>query len=184
MNLLSDEQLIARCASGDRLAMDVLVSRYHCKLLDFAFRQIRDREAAADIAQAALVKVFKFSGTYSGKSSFRTWLYSLTMNLIRDEVQLRKRRGESLLSEIGNGDSDVELQSVNVSTEDAALGHIESDEVWSAVGALPDKHKQAMLMRFRHGLKHDEIAEVMRVPCPTVRSWIHQAIKSLRKKLR
>ena len=50
VDYLTDEELIARCARGDRRAMDALVSRHHPKLIDFALRHLRDRDAAAAIA--------------------------------------------------------------------------------------------------------------------------------------
>ncbi|NIQ77302.1 MAG: hypothetical protein GTN93_04205 [Anaerolineae bacterium] len=73
VNHLSDEELMARCASGDRRAMDILVSRYHGKLLDFAFRHLGNRDSAADIAQTAFVRVFQSAATYRVNASFKTW---------------------------------------------------------------------------------------------------------------
>lgn len=82
--------------------MDVLVSRYHGRLLDFAPRHLRDRDCAADIAQNALVKVFEGAAWYRGQASFRTWLYTIALNLVRDEFRGRRVGRESLTCEIGD----------------------------------------------------------------------------------
>lgn len=164
--------------------MDGLVLRYHGKLLDFALRHLRDREASADVAQACLVKVYQVAGSYQGRSSFRTWLYAIALNLIRDEARKRKRRGESLASEMADeGSSEHEWAAGDDSAEDVALGRIESIALWSAVGDLPEQHSSAVILRFRLGLTHDEIAEAMGAPSGTVKSWLHYALKSLRKSL-
>lgn len=179
MNRLADEQLIARCASGDGCAMDVLVSRYHGKLMDFAVRHLRDREASADVAQMALLRVFESAVAFRGQSSFRTWLYAIALNLVRDNARRRTRRPESLFSDLAGGDV-AEVHAPD-SAEDAALGQITSIALWQAVEYLPEHQRTAVILRFRADLAYGEIAEVMGVPVGTVRSWMHYALKALRR---
>lgn len=187
MNDLSDEELMARCAWGDRPAMDMLVSRYHSKLLDFAFRHLRDRESAADIAQTALVRVFESAGSYRLKSTFRTWLYTIALNLIRDEYRRRRTRKESLSSELESAEGLVEMladrRSPDRSPEDTALDRMTASEVWKAVGGLPENYSSAIILKFRQGLTYEEIAAVMGAPSGTVKSWVHYALKALRESL-
>ncbi len=119
MNAIPDEELIARCAHGDRHAMDVLVSRYHGKLLDFALRHFRNRDTAADIAQNTLLRAYEAAATYQARSSFRTWLYTITLNLIRDEYRRRRVKPESLASEMDTGEEPSRVRSTP-SAEDVA----------------------------------------------------------------
>ena len=182
MNDLSDEVIIARCGRGDRRAMDVLVDRYHAKLLDFACRRGLDRDTSADIAQTTLVKVFESAHMYTQKATFKTWLYTIAMNQIRDELRKRRTRGERPLPDL-----DAEQASADPgehpSPEAALLCSAVSDTVWDAVAGLSDNHRSAIILRFRQGLKCEEIAQVMKVPPGTVRSWIHYALKKLRAAL-
>ncbi len=180
----SDEELIAQCASGNGRGMDVLVGRYHGKLLEFCLRQLGDRETSADIAQSALVRAFRSAAAFAGRSSFRTWLYTIALNLVREELRKRKRRGESLLSEITDeAAEEPEWVSQDLSPEDAVLKSAESRELWRAVDGLSYEHRSALILKFRAGLTYDEIGEVMRAPSGTVKSWVHYALKSLRKSL-
>lgn len=184
---LSDEELMVKCAHGDRCAMDVLVSRYHGKLLDFAFRHLQDRETAADIAQTTLVRAFEGAGGYRLKASFRTWLYTIAMNLVRDEFRRRRTRKESLSSDSEAVEAllegTAEALDSGSSPEDAALNQAMSSELWQAVDRLGTKAKSALILKFRDGLTYEEIAEVMRAPVGTVKSWVHYALKDLRKSL-
>jgi RNA polymerase sigma-70 factor, ECF subfamily len=178
----SDEELIARCASGDGRGMDVLVGRYHGKLLEFAVRQLSDREAAADIAQTTLVRAFRSAAGFRARSSFRTWLYAIELNLIREELRKRKRRSESMISELPDGDNaEAEWPEEGESPEDATLRRVKSQSLWEAVGKLSRDQRTAVVLKFRGELTYDEIAEAMGAPSGTAKSWVHYALKSLRK---
>jgi len=187
VNQLTDEDLIARCADGDRSAMDVLVSRYHAKLLDLALRHLNDREASADVAQATLVRVFQNAGSYQVRASFKTWLYTVALNQIRDEYRRRGRKRESLAisaEECGKALEDLPDKSEDgQSPEDRVVRQTEAAAVWKAVDTLSDNQRSAIIMRFRHGLKYEEIAAVMGVPSGTARSLVHHGLKALRRPL-
>ena len=177
MNHLSDEELVARCARGDRRAMDTLVSRYHAKLLDFAFRHLGDRESSADIAQGTLVRVYERAGGYRLDATFKTWMYKIALNLIRDECRRRRARRESLTSELGIADLSAEIAPDSGSLpENAAMNAM----VWQALERLPEERRSAVILKFRQGLTYVEIAKVMGAPVGTVKSWIYYALRSLR----
>jgi len=183
VNSLADEELITLCACGNRRAMDVLVSRYHAKLLDFAYRRLHDRDRAADIAQSAFIRVFEASSTFQSKSSFKTWLYTITMNLVRDDFRRRNVRKESLISEMEAMESLAAEKSPAVSMETSVADRMAASEMWSAIERLPESQRSALTLRFRHDLTYDEIAQVMGAPSGTVKSWIHFALKRLRDEL-
>ena len=181
MKSLPDEELMALSACGSRPAMDEVVSRYHGKLLDFVFRRLGDRETSADIAQSALIRVFESAGGYRLESSFRTWLYAIALNLIRDEWRRRKSRKESLSSEIEGAEDLAEAQVG--SPEDSVVDGMAAAELWQAVGGLQENYNTAVTLKFRHGLTYEEIAAVMGAPSGTVKSWVHYALKELSKRL-
>lgn len=180
---LADEELMSLCACGNRRAMDVLVSRYHGKLLDFAYRHLGDRDKSADIAQSAFIRVFEAASTFQSKSSFKTWLYTITMNLIRDDFRRRSVRKESLISEMEAFEPMMETRSQSNGIESSIIDRMSSSEMWTAVERLPEAQRSAVMLRFRHDLTYDEIAQVMGAPSGTVKSWIHFALRKLRTEL-
>ena len=182
MKHLSDDELMVRCVCGDRRAMDVLVSRYHSKLLDFAYRHLGDRETSADIAQTTLLRVFESAGSYQLKASFKTWLYTIALNAIRDEFRRRRVRKESPSAELDEAQPQATHDQGNAgkSPEDIALGRIAASAAWEAVDRLPENQKSAIILKFRHGLSYEEISAVMGAPSGTVKSWVHFALKTLR----
>ena len=182
MSQLTDEELITQCARGDRGAMDVLVGRYHAKLLDFAVRHVHNREAAADVAQATLVRIYERAGSFQAIASFRAWMYAVALNCVRDAYRKRRAKRESLSSEIEDS-SDWTEPASEESPEDLAVEAADSAGLWDAVDELPERQRTAVLLRFRQQLSYDEIAAVTGAPVGTTRSWIHHALKRLRKSL-
>jgi RNA polymerase sigma-70 factor, ECF subfamily len=177
---VKDEEFIARCARGDRSAMDVLVYRYHGKLIEFALRHVGDRDTAADIAQTVLVRVFRFAGSFRGQSSFKTWLYSIALSTIREQFRKQRTRKESMLSDAESDEIAASLAAQEASPEDTALDNICSRAMWEAVEELPERQRMAIILKFRNGLSYDEIAGVMNAPAGTVKSWVHYGLVSLR----
>jgi len=179
---ISDEELIARCAAGERGAMDELVDRYHAKLLDFALRQVHNRETAADIAQLTLVRVCERAASFEARSSFKTWMYAIAVNYVRDSFRKRSARRESLFSELEDL-TDAAASSEEPSPEDLAVEAAQGSVMWRAVDRLPERQRMAVLLRFREQLSYNEIAEVMGAPAGTARSWVYHALKALRRSI-
>lgn len=171
---------MVRCANGDARAMDILVERHHAKLLDFVYRHISDREAAADIAQTAMIRAFRSADRYAPTAKFTTWLYTIALNLVRDEIRKRRISRESLMPDEENGSP---LPSDERSPEDAALVKVFGDQVWAAVDSLRENERTSIILKFRQGMTYEEIAEVMETPSGTVKSWIHAGLRKLREQL-
>ncbi|MHB1457799.1 MAG: RNA polymerase sigma factor [Armatimonadota bacterium] len=184
MYRLSDEQLIAMCAHGRRDAMDLLVSRHHSKLLDFVYRQVHDRELADDIIQSTFIRVFEGAASYRTKASFKTWMYTIALNLIRDEYRRRSVRPE-LVPEDAVNIEDMNLFDLEIaSPEISAINSIRDTDMWTVVDRLPENQRITIILRFRQGLTYEEIADVMHAPCGTVKSWVHHALKALHQSLK
>src|SRR5438093_3019301 len=73
----SDEELMARCRSGDDRAMDLLVSRYFPVLYRFAYRMLHDREAAEDAAQETLLRAYRSAARFHAGKRLSTWLLTI-----------------------------------------------------------------------------------------------------------
>ncbi|MEI6915472.1 MAG: sigma-70 family RNA polymerase sigma factor [Armatimonadota bacterium] len=177
MRTLTDEQLIRESANGNSRAMDMLVHRYHAKVLDFAFRHLNDREAAADVAQAAFVQAFQASSRFANRSTFKTWLYSIALNLIRDDARRKGRQRESLQSQMQDA---MDWEQAEL---DPGIELVSFSDLWPAVAKLPEDQRTSIILRFQQGLTYNEIGEIMKAPEGTVKSWVHFALKALKRVL-
>ena len=169
-----EAELIEKAASGDRQAFAALVSGRYDFIHAVAWRWCGERQDAEDVAQEVCIKLASAIRGFRGTSQFSTWLYTITLNVARD--QMRKRRRENWR------DADyLREQAV------AGGGHAEeagSEELWQAVRQLPDKQRDAVLLIYGEGLTHAAAADVLGCAETTISWHVHEARKRLKVLLR
>ncbi|MCI0409766.1 MAG: RNA polymerase sigma factor [Acidobacteria bacterium] len=87
----NDAQLLERIRRGDRHALEQLIRRHQAWIYNIAVRMVWDPHEAEDVTQEVLVKVITSVAGFSGRSSFRTWLYRIVVNHV---LNMRRRRTE------------------------------------------------------------------------------------------
>ena len=181
---LSDEELMARAQAQDTRAVDVLVSRHYASVLNFAYRLLGSRDAAADVAQKTFTRVFASAGTFKLGKRFRTWMFAIAANLCRDELRAKAAKREASLEEIQERAGDAFSAGGTVpDTFDEAAGRLFSESIWEKVRTLPEEMAIPLVLHYRDGLTFAEIAEVMRVPVGSAKSWAFHGIRRLRAEL-
>ncbi|MGD9099119.1 MAG: RNA polymerase sigma factor, partial [Anaerolineae bacterium] len=92
-------ELVRRARNGDRQALEALVARYDRYVFGVALLTLGDRVAAQDAAQETLIKAMRGLKGFKARSTFRTWLYRITVNTCRDWQRRRSRRRETPLDD-------------------------------------------------------------------------------------
>jgi len=185
--LSQDEKLlISKSKAGDIAAFEELIEAYQKKIFNFAYRMIGNYDDAADLAQEALIRIFKSIGGFKEQSSFSTWIYRITTNVCLDEIRKRKNKKEySLDEEVQVDDGQLKRQ---VMSEDPGPDDIVEREelrsiVINAIDKLPKEQRIVITLRDIQGLSYDEIAQVLDCPDGTVKSRISRARQALKKVL-
>jgi RNA polymerase sigma-70 factor (ECF subfamily) len=168
---VSDEALLVLYANGDPWAARALTLRLTPRVLGFAARMLSDRTEAEDVAQEAMLRLWRMAPDWQqGEARVATWLYRLASNLCLDRLRRSRPRG---LDEVAE-------------PEDAAPGVvarlIEADRVLAldeALAALPDRQRQAVVLRHIEGLANPEIAAVMDIGVEAVESLVARGKKGL-----
>lgn len=158
----SDEALLALYGRGDAGAARVLTLRLTPLVFRVAARMLGDRAEAEDVAQEAMLRLWRQAPDWQGgQARVTTWLYRVAVNLATD--RLRKRRGLPL-------DEAPEP----VETAPGAVGRmIEAERAAAldaALMALPERQREAVILRHLEGLSNPEIAEIMGVGVEAVES--------------
>lgn len=146
-------------------------------LYNVAYRLAGNDADAADLAQEALLRVRRGLDTYQPTGSLEGWLARIVTNLFLDEVRRRRRRPVVAL-----GDHEHVLPGGAAADEVAAARSL-SDEIQTALGALPDEFRSAVVLCDVVGLSYEEIAGAQGIPVGTVRSRIHRGRSQLRELL-
>jgi len=180
---LSEQELVARARAGDQDAFEQLVLANQNKVYSLALRMAGDREEAADLAQEAFLKAWQGLHSFQGDSSFATWVYRLATNVCIDFLRRQKRRRE-VEPAVSLDDEEAGWAEPADLSQDPQR-QLERSEAAQAVArgleALPDHHRQVLVMRELSGLSYQEIGDALDLDMGTVKSRIARARLSLRK---
>jgi RNA polymerase sigma-70 factor (ECF subfamily) len=174
--------LVARAAEGDVAAFNRLVAAYQSKVMTFALAFTSDRDQASDVAQEALIKVYRSIGSFRFQSSFSTWLFSIVRNVFLDHYKSRSSRQRALETPL---DSDpelglTELRDEAAHAEERLLREDERRALWAALRGVPVAYRMVVVMFDVQGMSYDEIARSLELPVGTVKSRLKRGRDALR----
>lgn len=180
-------QLLARSGLGDRAAFARLYERTASHLLAVVLRIQRDRALAEDLLQEVYVNVWKAaSGFDAARAQPLTWLTSIARNRAIDS--LRRQATQPQLDSVTPADDEADDGPDRLSaTPDDSPGPLDllsraSDvrELDQCLQHLSPPQRQSVALAFYDGLSHAEVAERLREPLGTVKSWVRRALQTLR----
>ncbi|MHB1529715.1 MAG: RNA polymerase sigma factor RpoE [Acidiferrobacteraceae bacterium] len=181
-----DHELVVRVQKGDKSAFDLLVRKYQHKIAKLVSRYVYDRSEIEDVTQEAFIKAYRAIKGFRGESAFYTWLYRIAINSAKNHLVAQGRQvpGSDIDAEEAElSDVSGVLQEVNT-PEHALLTSEIADTVRTAIEALPEDLRTAIVLREIEGLSYDEIAVAMDCPIGTVRSRIFRAREAIDRELK
>ena len=159
---MTDNQLAAGCKEGNVLIQRQLYDRYHPKMLGVCIRYAQSKQEAQDILQDTFVRVWEKARTYKGKSSLKTWIFRIAMNLSYTQLK-RNRRWETL---------DVLRQrSDHRNPADEAEMTFRRDRLADALKTLTPRQHAVVIARIYEDLPFEEIGRA--VGCSTNAAKVH-----------
>ena len=163
--------LVNRAKAGDRLAFGQLIEEHYDFIFRTACKWTGKRSDAEDIAQEVCIKLATAIQSFDGRSAFTSWLYRVTINMVRDTQRSSSRRGKTI-----DAFTLVHPEDDPGGQEESATAH----ELWNAVSELPEKQREAIMLVYADEMNHAEAAEIMGCKEATVSWHIHEAKKTLR----
>ncbi|SHJ71668.1 RNA polymerase, sigma subunit, ECF family [Shimia gijangensis] len=172
---ISDDALIVLYANGDSAAARVLTLRLTPRVFSHAYRMLGDRAEAEDVAQEALVRLWKIAPDWrQGEAKITTWLYRVVANLCTD--RLRKTRGVAL-------DAVPEPEDDAASAVEMLQNRARMDALQEALNSLSDRQREAVVLRHIDGLGNPDISEIMEISVEAVESLTARGKRALAKAL-
>jgi len=176
--------LLARSGLGDRAAFATLYERSSPHLLGVVLRINRDRAQAEDVLQDVCVNVWRAAQSFdASQSQPLTWLTSIARNRAIDSLRRAQTQPKLQTSPSSNDEDDDVYDTV---ADDAPgpldlLSRASDARALSAcMQGLSAPQRQSVALAFYDGLSHAEVAEKMRQPLGTVKSWVRRALQSLK----
>jgi RNA polymerase sigma-70 factor (ECF subfamily) len=164
-----------RAQDGDPVAFQELIRPHLDSVRRFVFSLCSNWQDADDIAQEALIKAFRAFGTFDGRASLSTWLFTVARNANIDWH--RSRLGRAAQRE---GELDEAHATPEPGQEQTCAAREEHEQLWAAIHRL-EEHSRAVLVLFEiEGLSYEEIAAVEGIAVGTVRSRLSRARQQLK----
>jgi RNA polymerase sigma-70 factor (ECF subfamily) len=177
MQATSDEVLIGRIASGDRLAMQVLFARHHVRVYRFVLRLVRDESVAEDLISEVFLDVWRQAGRFEGRSAVPTWLLAIAR--FKALTALRRKPDEELDEEAAEA---IEDQS-----DDPEVVLAKKDKgavIRKCLAGLSAEHREIIDLVYYHEKSVEEVAGIVGIPENTVKTRMFYARKRLAELLK
>ncbi|QFT45480.1 ECF RNA polymerase sigma factor SigW [Roseivivax sp. THAF40] len=171
----SDEALLARIAGGDAAAARALSLRLAPRVLAHAHRMLGDRAEAEDVTQEALLRLWRFAPDWrDGQAKVSTWLYRVTANLCIDRQRKQRTTGLDAVPEVADD---------RMSVADELTARDRARALQEALLELPDRQRQAVVLKHIEGCATREIAQIMDIGPRAAESLIARGRRALDARL-
>src|SRR5438270_10162234 len=179
-----DVRLMQLVSGGDTRAFEELIERHQSLVAGTVARMLGSNSDVEDIAQQVFIRVWKSAGRYVARAKFTTWLLKITRNLVFNEMR-RAKRHPHLPVQIEPEADEISLKDEATATPDATLLQAELQAaIEKAITLLPETQRMAIVLRRYEELSYEEIADVLDLSVPAVKSLLFRARTELRERLR
>ncbi|MDD3731239.1 MAG: sigma-70 family RNA polymerase sigma factor [candidate division Zixibacteria bacterium] len=170
-----DYRLMRAIQNGDMVAFNTMVDRYKKRLMNVLSRMLSSSEEAEDIVQETFVRVYQHRQSFNFKHCFSTWIYTISLNLARNELRKRKKFKFQEITDMQGNELEFAVE--------AKLPNRLPQILENAIKELPVKYREAFILRDVQEMPYEEVAKVLGVPLGTVKSRVNRARLILRDKL-
>jgi RNA polymerase sigma-70 factor (ECF subfamily) len=179
-----DVRLMRLVAGGDTVAFEQLVGRHQTLVAGTVARMLGSNSDVEDIAQQVFIRVWKSAGRYVARAKFTTWLLKITRNLVFNEMR-RAKRHPHMPVQIEPEAEEIPLKDEATATPDAILLEAElQGAIEKAIALLPETQRMALVLRRYEELSYEEIANVLDLSVPAIKSLLFRARTELRERLK
>ena len=174
-----DGDLLVRLQGRDSRALGELYDRYGRMAFGLILRMVQDRGIAEDLVQETFMRVWNRVGSFdSEQGAIGPWLLAVARNRALDYLRYKGRRPESSIDA-----QETENPALFADTQADPLRFDVARQVKTALSRLTEAQREAIELAYFEGMSQTEIAERMRQPLGTVKTWMRRALQQMREEL-
>ncbi|NOY89272.1 MAG: sigma-70 family RNA polymerase sigma factor [FCB group bacterium] len=171
-----DFALMRAIQKGDMVAFNEMVDRYKDRLMNVIGRMLSSPEEAEDVIQETFIRVYQHRQSFNFQHCLSTWIYTIALNLARNELRKRKKFKFFEISDMKGHESELAVEMKIPNRLPQVLD--------KAIKELPEKYRTAFMLRDIQELPYEEVSKVLSIPLGTVKSRVNRARMMLRNKLK
>jgi len=180
---MDDLKIIESCLLGNTQMFSRLIDNYKNMVYNLAYRMSNNSHEAEDISQEAFLRAYQSLAHFNPSYKFSTWLYQITLNIIRDKFKKKELKPASLDTPIETDDSEFypQLADSTNNPEQIMAQKEDTQAIQQAILSLPLKYREVIALRHLQDLSYIEISNILKLPQGTVKVRLYRAREQLRK---
>jgi len=180
---MDELKIIESCLLGNTQIFSRLINNYKNMVYNLAYRMSSSPHEAEDISQEAFMRAYQSLARFNPSYKFSTWLYQITLNIIRDRFKKKALNYVSLDTPIETDDSEFFPQPADSTNNPEQIMAQKEDfqVIQKAILSLPLKYREVLVLRHLQDLSYIEIANILKLPQGTVKVRLYRAREQLRK---
>lgn len=182
----SDAELMLRVKDGDEESFANLLSKHRDPVINYLYRMVQNAAVAEELAQDVFLRVYRARSTYEPKAKFTTWLYRIATRVALNYLRDGRVARASVPLDGPTGEPIRELYSARpavATVEDRLVADVRAQEIRSAILALPEKQRAAVILHKYQELDYRAIAASLDCSESAVKSLLFRAYETLRGRL-
>ena len=180
---MDDLKIIESCLLGNTQIFSRLIDNYKNMVYNLAYRMSNNPHEAEDISQEAFLRAYQSLARFNPSYKFSTWLYQITLNIIKDRFKKKELDYVSLDTPVETDDSEFYPQPADSTNnpEQIMAQKENARAVQQAINSLPLKYREVLVLRPLQDLSYIEIVNILKIPQGTVKIRLYRAREQLRK---
>ena len=182
---MDELKIIECCLLGNREEFSKLIDKYKNMVYNLTYRMCNNLDDAEDLSQEAFLRAFQSLSRFNPSYKFSTWLYQITLNIVRDRFKKKNLNCLSLDAPIKTDDSEIYLQhSDHTNNPEEIFSRKEkSKNIESAILSLPLTYREVIVLRHMQNLSYSEISSILKMPTGVIKVRLFRARQALKKNL-
>jgi RNA polymerase sigma-70 factor (ECF subfamily) len=176
---MDERRLIRQILQGDIDAFETLAGGYQSKIFALCLRILKNEQDALDAVQESLIKIYKNLDKFKFRSSFSTWIYTITKNTAFDAF--RRKKNDVSFDDISEF---TWSEQTSYGLEDSVVDAETRGSIYRMINELRHDQRSVIILKDIDGYSYEEISVILDIPIGTVRSRLSRAREKLRAALK
>lgn len=184
---MDDLKIIECCLLGNSEEFSKLIDKYKNMVYNLTYRMCNNLDDAEDLSQEAFLRAYQSLSRFNPSYKFSTWLYQITLNIVRDRFKKKNLNCLSLDAPIETDDSEIHLQHSDPdyanNPEEVFSRKEKSRNIERAILSLPLTYREVIVLRHLQSLSYSEISSILKIPTGVVKVRLYRARQMFKENL-